>query len=70
MAADIRWNENSVSSLQSRLKSIEEPNCWLCTPSLVERLKNKHLVDPHNTQAVPLMDQRCVFALWVREYLG
>ena len=70
MAADIRWNEDSVSSLQSRLKSIEEPNCWLCTPSLKDLLKNKHIVDPHNTQAVPLMDQRCVFALWVREYLG
>ena len=68
MVADLRWSPESMIRLQRKLMNPEQPTCWLCPPQLREQSVRLQITDQFDTQAVPLMDQRCVIALWVRAY--
>lgn len=69
LAADIRWSADTMIQLQRKMMNPEEPNCWLCARPLQEASVKLQGTDQFDTQAVPLMDQRCVIALWAREYM-
>lgn len=61
---DISWTPTSLSDLQSEINTVQAPQVWMCS----ERLKNLSdahaITDAFQTRAVPVLDERFVWAIW------
>ena len=62
---NISWTPNSLDSLQSVLKATYSPHLWLCSQKLRNQSEMASITDMIITQAVPVMDERLVWAIWV-----
>lgn len=62
---NISWTPDSLDSLQSVLMGTYSPHLWLCSQKLRNQAEAASIADVLITQAVPVMDDRLVWAIWV-----
>lgn len=64
---DLSWEVESLLDMQRTFQATAGAQRWLCTERLKNLVVDASKVDQFNTTAVPLLDERYVFGLWLTE---
>lgn len=62
---DISWEVTSLLDIQRIFQGATGAQRWLCTERLKNLSEEAQITDQFNTTAVPLLDERYIFGLWL-----
>ena len=66
-STDVSWDADTLLVLQSTIHSRYAANAWICTERLKNQVTEKQITDQYNSVSAPLLDERCVWAIWADE---
>lgn len=61
---DISWDAGSLLSLQRTICDRYATKAWICTEKLKNQVTASQTTDQYNAVKTPLLDERCVWAIW------